>query len=45
MFLLQGLHEITDKGLTSSDGSNKREDFVSLVQNWLIRIQVPHVTY
>ncbi|KAJ1292807.1 hypothetical protein BS78_01G018500 [Paspalum vaginatum] len=34
-----GLDEITDKALTSSDGSNKCEDFVSLVQNWLIRIQ------
>ncbi|OEL28932.1 Nicotinate phosphoribosyltransferase 1 [Dichanthelium oligosanthes] len=34
-----GLDEITDKTLTSSDGSNKCEDFVSLVQNWLIRIQ------
>jgi len=38
--LLQGLHEITDKALTSSDSSNKCEDFVSLVQNWLIKIQV-----
>lgn len=34
-----GLDEITDKALTSSDGSNKCENFVSLVQNWLIRIQ------
>jgi len=39
--LLQGLHEITDKALTSSDSSNKCEDFVSLVQNWLIKIQFP----
>ena len=38
--LLQGLHEITDKALASSDSSNRCEDFVSLVQNWLIRIQV-----
>jgi len=37
--LLQGLHEITDKALASSDSSNRCEDFVSLVQNWLIRIQ------
>ncbi|ONM11380.1 Nicotinate phosphoribosyltransferase 2 [Zea mays] len=35
-----GLDEITDKTLTSSDGSNTCEDFISLVQNWLIRIQV-----
>ncbi|ONM11381.1 Nicotinate phosphoribosyltransferase 2 [Zea mays] len=34
-----GLDEITDKTLTSSDGSNTCEDFISLVQNWLIRIQ------
>ncbi|WVZ61191.1 hypothetical protein U9M48_011102 [Paspalum notatum var. saurae] len=34
-----GLDEITDEALTSSDGSNKCEDFVSVVQNWLIRIQ------
>ncbi|KAG2533979.1 nicotinate phosphoribosyltransferase 1-like [Panicum virgatum] len=34
-----GLHEITDKALASSDSSNRCEDFVSLVQNWLIRIQ------
>ncbi|CAL4920005.1 unnamed protein product [Urochloa decumbens] len=34
-----GLDEITDKALTSSDGSNKCEDFVSLVQNWLTKIQ------
>ncbi|XP_062214039.1 nicotinate phosphoribosyltransferase 1-like [Phragmites australis] len=34
-----GLDEIIDKTLASSDGSNKCEDFVSLVQNWLIRIQ------
>ncbi|TKV90310.1 hypothetical protein SEVIR_9G020100v4 [Setaria viridis] len=34
-----GLDEITDKALTSSDGSSKCEDFVSLVQNWLIKIQ------
>ncbi|CAL4928279.1 unnamed protein product [Urochloa decumbens] len=34
-----GLDEITDKALTSSNGSNKCEDFVSLVQNWLTKIQ------
>ncbi|KAM0823877.1 hypothetical protein ACQ4PT_070568 [Festuca glaucescens] len=34
-----GLDEIIDKALSSSDGSNKCEDFVSLVQSWLIRIQ------
>ncbi|XP_066355168.1 nicotinate phosphoribosyltransferase 1-like [Miscanthus floridulus] len=34
-----GIDEITNKALTSSDGSKKCEDFVSLVQNWLIRIQ------
>ncbi|CAO1941313.1 unnamed protein product, partial [Urochloa humidicola] len=34
-----GLDEITDKALTSSDGSNKCEDFVSLVKNWLTKIQ------
>ncbi|CAN6322028.1 unnamed protein product [Urochloa humidicola] len=34
-----GLDEITDKALTSSDGSNKCENFVSLVQNWLTKIQ------
>nr|CAB3492543.1 unnamed protein product [Digitaria exilis] len=37
--LLQGLDEITDKALISSDGSSKCEDFVSLVQNWLIKIK------
>ncbi|KAM0823880.1 hypothetical protein ACQ4PT_070568 [Festuca glaucescens] len=36
---LLGLDEIIDKALSSSDGSNKCEDFVSLVQSWLIRIQ------
>ncbi|KQK12258.1 nicotinate phosphoribosyltransferase 2 [Brachypodium distachyon] len=34
-----GLDEIIDKRLSSSDGSNKCEDFVSLVQNWLMKIQ------
>ncbi|KAF7045186.1 hypothetical protein CFC21_054320 [Triticum aestivum] len=34
-----GLDEIIDKALSSSDGSNKCEDFVSLVQNWLVKIQ------
>ncbi|TVU43995.1 hypothetical protein EJB05_03419 [Eragrostis curvula] len=34
-----GLEEILDKTLPSSDGLNKCEDFVSLVQNWLTRIQ------
>nr|CAB3497545.1 unnamed protein product [Digitaria exilis] len=34
-----GLDEITDKALISSDGSSKCEDFVSLVQNWLIKIK------
>ncbi|KAL6638222.1 hypothetical protein ACP70R_025794 [Stipagrostis hirtigluma subsp. patula] len=34
-----GIDEIIDKTLTSSDGSNKCEDFVSLVQSWLTRIQ------
>uniref|UniRef100_M8CQK8 nicotinate phosphoribosyltransferase n=1 Tax=Aegilops tauschii TaxID=37682 RepID=M8CQK8_AEGTA len=34
-----GLDEIIDKALSSSDGSNKCEDFVSLVENWLVKIQ------
>uniref|UniRef100_A0ACD6A8A6 Uncharacterized protein n=2 Tax=Avena sativa TaxID=4498 RepID=A0ACD6A8A6_AVESA len=34
-----GLDEIIDKALSSSDGTNRCEDFVSLVQNWLSRIQ------
>ncbi|GJM97186.1 hypothetical protein PR202_ga14093 [Eleusine coracana subsp. coracana] len=33
------LDEIIDKELTSSDGSNKCEDFVFLVQSWLSRIK------
>jgi nicotinate phosphoribosyltransferase len=35
-----GLDDIIDRTLASSDGSNKCEDFVSLVQNWLARIKV-----
>uniref|UniRef100_A0ACD5X9Q7 Uncharacterized protein n=1 Tax=Avena sativa TaxID=4498 RepID=A0ACD5X9Q7_AVESA len=35
-----GLDEIIDKALSSSDGTNRCEDFVSLVQNWLRRIQM-----
>uniref|UniRef100_A0A0D9W153 Nicotinate phosphoribosyltransferase n=1 Tax=Leersia perrieri TaxID=77586 RepID=A0A0D9W153_9ORYZ len=35
----QGLDDIIDRTLTSSDGSNKCEDFVTLVQNWLARIK------
>ncbi|EMS54141.1 Nicotinate phosphoribosyltransferase [Triticum urartu] len=35
----KGLDEIIDKALSSSDGLNKCEDFVSLVQNWLVKIQ------
>uniref|UniRef100_A0A0D9ZFI1 nicotinate phosphoribosyltransferase n=1 Tax=Oryza glumipatula TaxID=40148 RepID=A0A0D9ZFI1_9ORYZ len=35
----QGLDDIIDRTLASSDGSNKCEDFVSLVQNWLARIK------
>ncbi|KAF0912391.1 hypothetical protein E2562_014039 [Oryza meyeriana var. granulata] len=34
-----GLDDIIDRTLASSDGSNKCEDFVSLVQNWLARIK------
>ncbi|KAL6894415.1 hypothetical protein ACP4OV_008513 [Aristida adscensionis] len=34
-----GIDEIIDRTLISLDGSNKCEDFVSLVQNWLTRIK------
>ncbi|EEF38807.1 nicotinate phosphoribosyltransferase 1 [Ricinus communis] len=34
-----GLDEIVDKTLQSSDGSSSCEDFVSLVQTWLSKIQ------
>ncbi|KAG8061697.1 hypothetical protein GUJ93_ZPchr0003g16567 [Zizania palustris] len=34
-----GLDEIIDRALASSDGSNKCEDFVALVENWLARIK------
>jgi hypothetical protein len=37
---LQSPDEIIDKSLHSSDGSSICEDFVSLVQTWLSKIQV-----
>jgi hypothetical protein len=37
---LQSPDEIIDKSLHSSDGSRICEDFVSLVQTWLSKIQV-----
>ncbi|XP_042505047.1 nicotinate phosphoribosyltransferase 1-like [Macadamia integrifolia] len=36
------LDEIVDKSIRSSDGSSICEDFVSLVQTWLSKIQVTH---
>lgn len=37
---LQSPDEIVEKALRSSDGSVTCEDFVSLVQSWLNKIQV-----
>lgn len=37
---LQSLDEITDRSLRRKDGSSTCEDFVSLVQTWLSKIQV-----
>lgn len=37
---LQSPDEIIDKSLRSSDGSRKCEDFLSVVQMWLSKIQV-----
>lgn len=37
---LQSPDEIVEKALCSSDGSVTCEDFVSLVQSWLNKIQV-----
>lgn len=37
---LQSPDEIVDRSLTSRDGSTTCEDFVSLVQTWLSKIQV-----
>jgi len=38
---VQSLDEITDKSLRGKDGSSRCDDFVSLVQTWLNKIQVP----
>lgn len=38
--ILQSPDEIVDKSLRSSDGSTTCEDFISLVQSWLSKIQV-----
>lgn len=37
---LQSPDEIVDRSLTGRDGSTTCEDFVSLVQSWLSKIQV-----
>ena len=41
---MQSSDEITEKSLKNSDGSNVCEDFVGLVQAWLIKLEVYNET-